>query len=160
MIKVCWGSDWDPLLEQDKLGLLVRRMDEVIDGQYQKYVGMPGSYAREHFFGKYPELLEMVKNYSDEKIARMRRGGHDHEKVYAAYRAAELHKGQPTVILAKTVKGYGLGSAGEGQMVAHNTKTMEEQKFTRVPNSIWDSNFGRASWGCTVLQAFGRFSRN
>ena len=150
VIKVCWGSDWDPLLEQDKLGLLVRRMDEVIDGQYQKYVGMPGSYAREHFFGKYPELLEMVKNYSDEKIARMRRGGHDHEKVYAAYRAAELHKGQPTVILAKTVKGYGLGAAGEGQMVAHNTKEMKEEHVlefrTRFGIPISDEEVGAAPY--------------
>ena len=125
VIKVCWGDDWDPLLEEDKLGLLIKRMDEVVDGQYQKYIGMPGSYIREHFFGKYPQLLELVKNYSDDKLERMRRGGHDPEKVYAAYRAAEIHKGQPTVILAKTVKGYGLGDAGEGKMVAHNTKTMK-----------------------------------
>ena len=150
VIKVCWGSDWDPLLEEDKLGLLVRRMGEVVDGQYQKYVGMPGSYAREHFFGKYPELLEMVKNYSDEKLSRMRRGGHDHEKVYAAYRAAELHKGQPTVILAKTVKGYGLGAAGEGQMVAHNTKEMKEEDLlefrTRFGIPISDEQVGAAPY--------------
>jgi pyruvate dehydrogenase E1 component len=134
VIKVCWGCDWDPLLEEDELGLLVKRMGEVVDGQYQKYVGMPGAYAREHFFGKYPQLLELVQNYSDEKLERMRRGGHDPEKVYAAYRAAELHKGQPTVILAKTVKGYGLGDAGEGKMIAHNQKKMESDQLLEFRN--------------------------
>ncbi len=129
VIKVVWGDDWDPLLEQDELGLLVKRMDEIVDGQYQKYVGMPGSYAREHFFGKYPELLELVKNYSDEKLERMRRGGHDPEKVWAAYKEAMDHQGQPTVILAKTIKGYGLGEAGEGRMVAHNQKKMNEAEL-------------------------------
>ncbi len=129
VIKVVWGGDWDPLLEQDELGLLVKRMGEVVDGQYQKYVGMPGSYVRDHFFGKYPELLEMVKSYSDEKLLKMRRGGHDPEKVYAAFRAAELHKGQPTVILAKTIKGYGLGEAGEGRNIAHNQKKLENEQL-------------------------------
>ena len=125
-------------------------MGEVVDGQYQKYVGMPGSYAREHFFGKYPQLLEMVKSYSDEKLTRMRRGGHDPEKVYAAYRAAELHKGQPTVILAKTIKGYGLGDAGEGKMIAHNQKTMEEDHLlefrTRFGIPISDEEVGNAPY--------------
>ncbi|MFM7932545.1 MAG: pyruvate dehydrogenase (acetyl-transferring), homodimeric type, partial [Pirellula sp.] len=106
VIKVVWGSDWDPLLEKDESGLLAQRMTEVVDGQYQKYVGMPGSYIREHFFGKYPELLKLVENYSDEKLEKLNRGGHDPEKVYAAYKAAVEHKGQPTVILAKTIKGY------------------------------------------------------
>jgi len=134
VIKVCWGDDWDPLLEQDELGLLVKRMGEIVDGQYQKYVGMPGSYAREHFFGHYPELLELVKNYSDEKLERMRRGGHDPEKVWAAYKAAMDHKGQPTVILAKTIKGYGLGEAGEGMMMAHNQKKMNEAALVEFRN--------------------------
>ena len=129
VIKVVWGDDWDPLLEQDELGLLVKRMGEVIDGQYQKYVGMPGSYIREHFFGKHPELLEMVKSYSDEKLLSMRRGGHDPEKVWAAYKAAMDHKGQPTVILAKTIKGYGLGESGEGRNVAHNLKKANEEEL-------------------------------
>ena len=129
VIKVVWGDDWDPLLEQDELGLLVKRMGEIVDGQYQKYVGMPGAYTRDHFFGHYPELLELVKNYSDEKLERMRRGGHDPEKVYAAYKAAMDHKGQPTVILAKTIKGYGLGEAGEGRMIAHNQKKMNEKEL-------------------------------
>lgn len=126
VIKVVWGGDYDPLLEKDETGNLVQRMNEVVDGQYQKYTGMPGSYIREHFFGKYPEVLELVANYSDEKLEKLRRGGHDPEKVYTAYAAAVAHKGQPTVILAKTIKGYGLGEAGEGRNVAHNQKKLNE----------------------------------
>ncbi len=129
VIKVVWGDDWDPLLEQDEKGLLVKRMGEVIDGQYQKYVGMGGEYIREHFFGKYPELAEMVKSYSDEKLLAMRRGGHDPDKVWAAYKAAMDHKGQPTVILAKTIKGYGLGERGEGRNIAHNMKKANEEEL-------------------------------
>ena len=148
VIKVIWGDDWDPLLEEDHLGLLVKRMGEVVDGQYQKYVGMPGAYTREHFFGKYPELLDMIKTYSDEKLLRMRRGGHDPEKVYAAFKAAEEHKGQPTVILAKTIKGYGLGEAGEGRNVAHNQKKMNEEELlefrTRFGIPISDEDVGKA----------------
>ncbi|RMF40442.1 MAG: pyruvate dehydrogenase (acetyl-transferring), homodimeric type [Planctomycetota bacterium] len=148
VIKVVWGSDWDPLLEKDKSGLLVRRMNEVVDGQYQKYTAMPGSYIREHFFGKYPELLELVKNYSDEKLEKMRRGGHDPEKVYAAYKAAVEHKGQPTVILAKTIKGYGLGEAGEGRNIAHNQKKLNEQELlefrSRFGIPISDEEVGSA----------------
>jgi pyruvate dehydrogenase E1 component len=130
VIKVIWGSDWDELLLRDETGLLAKRMGEVVDGQYQKYTGMPGSYIREHFFGKYPELLKLVENYSDEKLERMRRGGHDPEKVYAAYKkAVDLKNGKPTVILAKTIKGYGLGEAGEGRNVAHNQKKLNEEEL-------------------------------
>lgn len=129
VIKLIWGDEWDALIEKDETGLLVKRMGEVVDGQYQKYTVMPGSYIREHFFGKYPELLKLVENYSDEKLAKLRRGGHEPEKVYAAYKAAVEHKGQPTVILAKTIKGYGLGEAGEGRNVAHNNKKMNEQEL-------------------------------
>jgi pyruvate dehydrogenase E1 component len=128
VIKVVWGSDWDALLERDESGLLAQRMTEVVDGQYQKYTGMPGSYIREHFFGKYPELLKLVENYSDEKLEKLNRGGHDPEKVFAAYKLAVEHKGQPTVILAKTIKGYGLGEAGEGRNIAHNQKEMKRHK--------------------------------
>ena len=112
VIKVVWGDDWDQLIEKDTSGLLIKRMGEVVDGQYQKYVAMPGAYIREHFFGKYPELLDLVKNYSDEKLESLRRGGHDPEKVYAAFKAAVEHTGRPTVILAKTIKGYGSGRNG------------------------------------------------
>jgi pyruvate dehydrogenase E1 component len=129
VIKVIWGSDWDPLLEKDENGLLMRRMMEVVDGQYQKYVVSGGDYIREDFFGKYPELLEMVANYSDEKLQKMRRGGHDPEKVYAAFKAAVEFKGKPTVILAKTIKGYGLGEGGEGRNVTHNQKKLNEEEL-------------------------------
>jgi pyruvate dehydrogenase E1 component len=127
VIKVVWGSYWDPLLARDKSGLLLKRMEEVVDGDYQAYKSRGGAYTREHFFGKYPELLEMVSNMSDDDIWRLNRGGHDPAKVYAAYAAAMDHKGQPTVILAKTVKGYGMGNAGEGQNTAHSQKKMGEQ---------------------------------
>jgi len=129
VIKVIWGDDWDPLLEKDNTGLLIKRMGEVVDGQYQKYTCMPGSYIRDHFFGKYPELLKLVANYSDEKLEKMRRGGHDPEKVYAAYKAAVECKGKPTVILAKTIKGYGLGEAGEGRNITHQQKKLNEQQL-------------------------------
>jgi pyruvate dehydrogenase E1 component len=149
VIKVIWGDDWDTLLAKDTTGLLAKRMNEVVDGQYQKYVGMPGSYIREHFFGKYPELLKLVENYSDEKLEKMRRGGHDPEKVYAAYKmATELKNGRPTVVLAKTVKGYGLGEAGEGRNIAHNQKKMNEQELlefrTRFSIPISDEEVGKA----------------
>lgn len=129
VIKVVWGEDWDPLLDQDDTGLLVQRMGEVVDGEYQKYVVMPGEYIRERFFGKYPELAEMVSNISDEKLKKMRRGGHDPEKVYAAYKAAVDTKGRPTVILAKTIKGYGLGEIGEGRNVTHQQKKLNEEEL-------------------------------
>ena len=105
VIKVIWGSDWDALLAQDKTGLLVQRMGEVVDGEYQKYVVEGGGYIRKHFFGKYPELLKLVEHLSDEQLSKLNRGGHDPEKVYAAYKAAVEHKGAPTVILAKTDQG-------------------------------------------------------
>jgi pyruvate dehydrogenase E1 component len=129
VIKVIWGSDWDPLIEADNTGLLVQRMNETLDGEYQKYVVEPGSYIRQHFFGKYPELAELVKNYSDEQLHALRRGGHDPVKVHAAYKAAVEHEGSPTVILAKTVKGYGMGEAGEGRNVTHQQKKLNEEEL-------------------------------
>jgi len=129
VIKVIWGGDWDPLLESDDTGLLAQRMMEVVDGQYQKYVVSSGDYIRKDFFGKYPELEKLVKNYSDEKLSKMRRGGHDPEKVYAAYQMACQRNGRPTVILAKTIKGYGLGEAGEGRNVTHNQKKLNEEEL-------------------------------
>lgn len=124
VIKVLWGSNWDPLFAKDKDGLLVKRMNEAVDGEYQNYKAKGGAYTREYFFGKYPELKALVKDMSDEEIWHLNRGGHDAQKVYAAYQAAVVHKGQPTVILAQTVKGYGLGAAGEALNIAHNTKKM------------------------------------
>ncbi len=129
VIKVIWGSDWDELLARDKSGLLLKRMEEAVDGDYQKYVVEPGSYTRKHFFGKYPELLKLVKHLTDEQIRKLLRGGHDTRKVYTAYKAATEHKGQPTVILAKTVKGYGLGEAGEGRNISHQQKKMNEKEL-------------------------------
>ena len=126
VLKVIWGSYWDPLLHLDTKGLLRKRMDEAVDGEYQNFKAKGGAYTREHFFGKYPELKKMVSNLSDEDIWRLNRGGHDPHKVYAAYAEAVKHTGEPTVILAKTVKGYGMGEAGEGQNVTHQQKKMGE----------------------------------
>ncbi|UJP02077.1 MAG: pyruvate dehydrogenase (acetyl-transferring), homodimeric type [Nitrosomonas sp.] len=124
VIKVIWGSYWDPLLAKDTKGLLQKRMMECVDGEYQNFKARDGAYVREHFFGKYPELLEMVATMSDDDIWRLNRGGHDPHKVYAAYAAAAKHTGQPTVILAKTIKGYGMGEAGEAQNITHQQKKM------------------------------------
>ena len=129
VIKVVWGSDWDALLEADKTGLLTKRMNELIDGESQKYIVEGGAYIRKHFFGKYPELLELVEQYTDEDLERMKRGGHDPEKVYAAYKQAVNTKDRPTVVLAKTVKGYGLGEAGEGKNITHSQKKLNEDEL-------------------------------
>ncbi|TDJ28980.1 MAG: pyruvate dehydrogenase (acetyl-transferring), homodimeric type [Gammaproteobacteria bacterium] len=127
VIKVVWGSQWDQLLARDEDGLLHKRMEEAVDGEYQAYKAKGGAYTREHFFGKYPKLKEMVADMSDEDIWRLNRGGHDPHKVYAAYAEAVECKDRPTVILAKTVKGYGMGEAGEGQNITHSQKKMGEQ---------------------------------
>ena len=131
VIKVIWGRHWDPLLEKDKSGLLIKRMNEVCDGELQNYKFNGGAYTREHFFGKYPELLELVKDMTDEQIMYLNRGGHDPYKVYAAYAEAVAHKGQPTVILAQTVKGYGLGSAGEAANDTHSVKKLDLDSLRR-----------------------------
>jgi len=131
VIKVVWGRWWDRLLAKDKSGLLVKRMMEVVDGEYQTYKARDGAYVRQHFFGKYPELLELVSDMSDDEIWRLNRGGHDPFKVFAAYAAAVKHKGQPTVILAKTVKGYGMGSSGEAQNPTHQQKKMDEESLRK-----------------------------
>src|SRR3984957_600289 len=124
VLKVIWGRRWDPLLEKDETGTLVRLMNETIDGDYQTFKSRDGAYVREHFFGRYPETRDLVKDMTDEDIWHLNRGGHDPYKIYAAYKAAVEHEGQPTVILAKTIKGYGLGTAGEGMNVAHQQKKM------------------------------------
>ena len=129
VIKVIWGTEWDDIIKRDKSGLLLKRMEECVDGDYQKYIVEPGSYTRNHFFGKYPQLLELVNHLSDEQISKLLRGGHDVRKMYAAYKAASEHKGQPTVVLAKTVKGYGLGEAGEGKNISHQQKKMNEKEL-------------------------------
>ena len=124
VIKVVWGSYWDPLIMKDKSGILLKRMEECVDGEYQAMKSHDGAYVRKHFFGKYPELEALVANMSDDDIWRLNRGGHDPHKMYAAYAAATKHKGQPTVILAKTIKGYGMGESGEGQNITHQQKKM------------------------------------
>ncbi len=129
VIKVIWGSYWDPLLMRDTNGLLARRMEEAVDGEYQAFKAKGGAYTREHFFGKYPELKAMVANMTDNDIWRLNRGGHDPHKIFAAYAMAVKHTGQPTVILAKTVKGYGMGLAGEGQNITHQQKKMDEESL-------------------------------
>jgi pyruvate dehydrogenase E1 component len=129
VIKLVWGEDWDELLARDSSGLLIRRMNEVLDGDYQTYVARGGAYIRKEFFGKYPELAEIVADMSDEQLAKLRRGGHDPKKVYNAFKRAVEHTGSPTVILAKTIKGYGLGEAGEGRNITHQQKKLNEEEM-------------------------------
>jgi len=137
VIKVIWGSDWDTLIQNDRDGLLVRRMGEITDGQYQKFFVESGAYFRHNFFGTDPRLLKMVEHLSDEQLARLRLGGHDPLKVHAAYRAAVNHQGAPTIILAKTIKGYGLGEAGEGKNITHQQKKLNDEEL-----SMFRSRFG------------------
>ena len=131
VIKVIWGSGWDRLLARDKDGLLLKRMEEAVDGDYQAYKSRDGAFVREHFFGKYPELLDMVADMTDDDIWHLLRGGHDPRKVYAAYHEAVNHEGQPSVILAKTVKGYGMGTAGEAQNTTHSQKKITQEQLRR-----------------------------
>jgi pyruvate dehydrogenase E1 component len=132
VIKVIWGSGWDRLLEKDKTGLLIRRMHECVDGEFQNYKVKGGAYVRQEFFGKYPELKELVADMTDEQLATLPRGGHDPVKVYNAYKRAVEHKGSPTLILAKTIKGYGMGEAGEGRNYSHQQKKMNEQELEHL----------------------------
>lgn len=148
VIKVIWGCEWDPILAKDETGALVERMGEVVDGEYQKYTVETGEYVREHFFGKYETTRKLAEELTDEEIRKIRRGGHDPEKVYAAYKAAIEHKGAPTVILAKTIKGYGLGEAGEGKNVTHQQKKLNENELrefrTRFGIPISDEEVAKA----------------
>ena len=149
-IKVLWGGNWDPLFERDKAGLLPKLMGECVDGEYQSYKAKGGAYVRREFFGKYPELTELVKDMSDEDLGKLRRGGHDPVKVYNAFKRAVEHTGGPTVILAKTIKGYGLGEAGEGRMVTHQQKKLNEQEMeyfrTRFQIPISDETVHKVSF--------------
>ena len=129
VIKVLWGSEWDDLFEKDTTGMFLKRTEEVVDGDLLKYIVEGGAYMREHFFGKYPELLKLVSHITDEDLERMKLGGHDPVKMYAAYQEAINHKGAPTVILARTIKGYGLGEAGEGRNITHNQKKLNEDEL-------------------------------
>ena len=148
VIKVIWGSEWDPLLEKDHEGILVKRMSEVVDGEYQKYAVESGEYVRKQFWGADPRLLDMVKHLSDEQLKKLTLGGHDPTKVYAAYHAAVNHTGQPTVILARTIKGYGIGEAGEGKNITHQQKKLNEDELkafrTRFGIPIGDDEIAKA----------------
>src|SRR5450755_3026877 len=137
VIKLIWGTDWDPLIQADRDGLLVRRMGEITDGQYQKYFVESGAYFRQNFFGTDPRLLKMVEHLSDEQLARMRLGGHEPLKVHAAIRCAVDNTGSPTIVLAKTIKGYGLGEAGEGKNITHQQKKLNDEEL-----QIFRSRFG------------------
>src|SRR5688500_8010495 len=147
-LKVIWGTEWDALLEKDQEGLLIKRMGEVVDGEYQKYAVETGAYVRKHFWGAHPKLLEMVKHLSDEQLKKLTLGGHDPVKVYAAYKAAVEHTGQPTVILARTIKGYGIGEAGEGKNITHQQKKLNEDELkafrTRFGIPIGDEEVAQA----------------
>jgi pyruvate dehydrogenase E1 component len=131
VIKVIWGSDWDQIIERDTEGLLIQRMGEIVDGEYQKFIVESGAYIRQHFFGHDPRLLKLVEDISDEQLPKLRLGGHDPRKVYAAYKAAVEHTGAPTVILARTIKGYGLGESGEGKNITHQQKKLNEDELRR-----------------------------
>jgi pyruvate dehydrogenase E1 component len=131
VIKVIWGSDWDPILARDREGLLAKRMGELVDGEYQRFITESGAYFREKFFGVDSRLLKLVEHLSDDDLTKLRLGGHDPKKVYAAYKAAAEHKGQPTVILARTIKGYGLGESGEGRNMTHQQKKINEEELQR-----------------------------
>ncbi len=148
VIKVIWGSEWDALLEKDTEGLLVKRMGEVVDGEYQKYAVESGAYVRQHFWGADPRLLDMVSHLSDEQLKKLTLGGHDPMKVYSAYKAAVEHRGQPTVILARTIKGYGIGEAGEGKNITHQQKKLNEDELrafrTRFGVPIRDEDVAKA----------------
>ncbi len=173
VVKVIWGSYWDPLLARDTKGLLQQRMMECVDGEYQTFKSRDGAYVRKHFFGKYPELLEMVASMSDDDIWRLNRGGHDPHKVYAAYAAAAKHTGQPTVILAKTIKGYGMGEAGEAQNITHQQKKMgttslkafrdrfglpvADDKIDEIPYLTFDQDSPELAYMRTQRKALGGF---
>src|SRR4026209_2018748 len=167
VIKALWGREWDPLLAKDREGLLVKRMGEIVDGQYQKYAVESGAYVREHFWGADPRLLEMVKHLSDDQLKKMTLGGHDPIKIYNAYKAAVEHRGRPTVVLPRTIKGYGLGEAGEGKNITHQQKKMNDSDLRvfrtrfRIPISdeeIADAPFYRPADDSTELQ-YGRERR-
>ena len=173
VIKVIWGSYWDPLLARDTKGLLQQRMMECVDGEYQTFKSRDGAYVRKHFFGKYPELLEMVANMADDDIWRLNRGGHDPHKVYAAYAEAAKHTGQPTVILAKTIKGYGMGEAGEAQNITHQQKKMgttslkafrdrfglkiADDKIDEIPYLVFDQDSPELAYMQSQRKSLGGF---
>ena len=142
VIKCIWGTEWDALLEKDTEGLLVKRMGEIVDGEYQKYAVETGAYVRKHFWGAHPRLLEMVKHLSDEQLKKLTLGGHDPEKVYNAFKRATETKGMPTLVLARTIKGYGVGESGEGKNITHQQKKLNDEEDQGVPHALRHSDLG------------------
>ena len=158
VIKVVWGTHWDALFARDKKGILMKRMMECVDGEYQTFKSKNGAYVREHFFNT-PELKELVADWSDDEIWHLNRGGHDPHKIYAAFHAAVNHKGQPTVILAKTIKGYGMGESGEAQNITHQQKKMSHRFAPHVPRPLRDPGARRQAGGSAVRQLRRGFAR-
>ncbi len=158
VIKIVWGRHWDPLFARDKKGILMRRMMEVVDGEYQTIKSKNGAYVREHFFNT-PELKELVADYTDDDIWKLNRGGHDPFKVYNGYHAAMNHKGQPTVILAKTIKGYGMGESGEAQNITHQQKKMSEDVDAQLPRPLRHSRARRQARGSALRHVSRRLAR-
>ena len=156
VIKVLWGAGWDELIASDTTGRLRQLMEECLDGDYQDFKSKDGAYVRKHFFGRYPETAAMVAGWSDERIWALTRGGHDPTKVYAAYKLAVETKGKPVLILAKTVKGYGMGSAGEGQMITHQAKKMGLDALKQFPRPVPDPGLRRGYAEAAIPQAGGR----
>ena len=150
VIKVIWGSDWDELFARDHQGLLVKRMEECVDGDYQAFKAKNGKYLRENFWGKYPELLKLVEDKTDKQLFKLHRGGHDPAKIYNAYKRAVEHKGSPTVILAKTVKGYGLGSA-QARNATHSEKKLTDESLAEFVKHFDIPIAGRRSQACGFL---------
>ena len=153
-----WGAGWDDLLARDASGLLIKRMHECVDGEYQAFRANDGAYLRKEFFGKYPELLKLVEHMSDDELWDLRRGGLDPVKVFNAYQRAMMTKGQPTVILAKTVKGYGLGEAAEGRMTAHQQKKLDRRRSDEDPRPVQSAAYRRERRAHRFLPPAGRFA--
>ena len=160
VVKLLWGSDWDPLFARDRESAILKRLHETVDGELQQYAATDGRFNREHFFNKYPELQAIVAHLSDADIDRLKRGGHDPVKIYAAYHAAVAHRGQPTVILAQTKKGYGMGHWGQGKMGSHGQKKLETAGAARLPRPLRSAALGRRCHGLTLLSAARRQPRD
>ncbi|MCS5808063.1 hypothetical protein LNO89_12055 [Klebsiella pneumoniae subsp. pneumoniae] len=159
VIKVIWGGRWDELLRKDTSGKLIQLMNETVDGDYQTFKSKDGAYVREHFFGKYPETAALVADWTDEQIWALNRGGHDPKKVYAALKKAQETKGQPTVILAHTIKGYGMGDTAEGKNIAHQVKKNEHGRCSLRPRSFQCAGGGCRSRKLPYVTFPGRFRR-
>ena len=159
VIKVIWGREWDELLARDVDGVLVNKMNETVDGEFQKYSVAGGAYIREHFFGPDPRLRRLVEHLTDDDLTRLRRGGHDYRKLYAAYRAATEFRGAPTVILAKTIKGWTLGPGVEGRNITHQAKKLSEAELRDLPRPPRAADPGRRAQGRPLLPARARLAR-